>query len=67
MNSDVDMLIKNCREQLTFAEANCIGAGADISQRVPWIKTLNQNEVDSFTSLTYIDGDGWMAKLPPLN
>ncbi|XP_060676285.1 pectinesterase QRT1 [Ziziphus jujuba] len=54
-------------EQLTFAEANCIGAGADISQRVPWIKTLNQNEVDSFTSLTYIDGDGWMAKLPPLN
>ncbi|XP_061993507.1 probable pectinesterase 29 [Rosa rugosa] len=51
-------------DQLTFAEYGCYGPGADTSKRVSWEKKLSPNIVQQFTSLNFIDSDGWLIDQP---
>ncbi|KAI3469966.1 hypothetical protein Pfo_026629 [Paulownia fortunei] len=50
--------------QLTFAEDQCQGPGSDKSNRIKWEKNLSPEELQSFTSYSYIDNDGWLRKIP---
>ncbi|KAL2463302.1 putative pectinesterase 29 [Forsythia ovata] len=50
--------------QLTFAEHQCYGSGSDVSNRVNWETTLSSQELQTFTSTSYIDNEGWIANLP---
>ncbi|XP_058747088.1 probable pectinesterase 55 [Vicia villosa] len=53
-------------ENLTFVEEGCTGPGADKSKRVEWMKHLSGDELDKFLSLSFIDQEGWISKLPPI-
>lgn len=53
-----------CRYKLTFVEEQCRGLGSDKSSRVKWEKTLGQGELKYLTSISYIDNEGWLNKLP---
>ncbi|KAL9242512.1 hypothetical protein vseg_016504 [Gypsophila vaccaria] len=44
-----------------YAEVNCRGPGSDTSKRVPWEKKLNSNEVEQYSTLAFIDTEGWIA------
>ncbi|KAL3506388.1 hypothetical protein ACH5RR_031770 [Cinchona calisaya] len=46
--------------QLTFAEHECRGVGANTSKRVSWEQKLSIQMVKMLTSLTFIDNDGWI-------
>ncbi|KAL8048426.1 hypothetical protein ABFX02_07G064800 [Erythranthe guttata] len=50
--------------QITFADDQCQGPGSDKSNRVKWEKNLSPEELQLFTSNSYIDNDGWMHKIP---
>ncbi|XP_057786427.1 probable pectinesterase 29 [Salvia miltiorrhiza] len=50
--------------RITFVDEECWGAGSNKSERVKWEKTLTPQELDSFTSISYIDTGGWIRKLP---
>ncbi|KAL2491770.1 putative pectinesterase 29 [Abeliophyllum distichum] len=50
--------------QLTFAEHQCHGSGSDMSNRVKWKTTLSSQELQTFTSMSYIDNEGWIGNLP---
>ncbi|XP_051127808.1 probable pectinesterase 29 [Andrographis paniculata] len=50
--------------QLTFAEEECYGLGSNKRNRVRWEKTLSRDQLRSLTSITFVDSDGWMQKLP---
>ncbi|XP_042047248.1 probable pectinesterase 29 [Salvia splendens] len=50
--------------KLTFVEEQCRGLGSDKSSRVKWKKTLGQAELQYLTSISYIDNEGWLSKLP---
>ncbi|CAA2966886.1 probable pectinesterase 29 [Olea europaea subsp. europaea] len=50
--------------QLTFAEYQCHGSGSDMSNRVKWETTLSPQELQEFTSMSYIDNEGWITSLP---
>ncbi|OMP04177.1 hypothetical protein COLO4_09878 [Corchorus olitorius] len=52
------------QEQLTFAEYGNRGPGADTSKRVQWEKKLSAQAVAQFTSMSYIDNEGWLQSLP---
>ncbi|KAL6657470.1 hypothetical protein ACP70R_005250 [Stipagrostis hirtigluma subsp. patula] len=49
--------------QVTFAEDECAGLGANTSRRVAWEKKLSQSEVQRFVDIRFID-DGWLSKSP---
>ncbi|CAL5196274.1 unnamed protein product [Lathyrus oleraceus] len=49
---------------LTFVEEKCFGGGADKSKRVKWMKSLSGDELNKFLSLSFIDQEGWISKLP---
>lgn len=49
-----------CRSQLTMAEYNCSGAGAESSGRVKWEKKLSEREAQQFASISFIDDLGWV-------
>ncbi|KAH6808545.1 Pectin lyase-like superfamily protein [Perilla frutescens var. frutescens] len=51
-------------DRITFVEEECVGAGSKKSGRVKWEKTLTPWELQSFTSISYIDSEGWIRKLP---
>ncbi|XP_059446789.1 probable pectinesterase 29 [Corylus avellana] len=52
-------------QQLTYAEHDCFGSGAaNASQRVGWSKKLSQADLNQFTSITYIDNEGWLNDRP---
>lgn len=46
-----------------FAEEECRGGGADMSGRAGWERRLSKEEVSRFTSLSYIDQEGWIRNL----
>ncbi|XP_047339161.1 probable pectinesterase 29 [Impatiens glandulifera] len=48
----------------TFVEQNCYGRGAKTSGRVKWEKRLSSTELKHFTSISYIDKEGWLNKQP---
>ncbi|OMO93035.1 Pectinesterase, catalytic [Corchorus capsularis] len=52
------------QEQLTFAEYGNRGPGADTSKRVEWERKLSAQAVAQFTSMSYIDNEGWLQSLP---
>ncbi|KAK9704977.1 hypothetical protein RND81_07G024600, partial [Saponaria officinalis] len=49
---------------VTYAEVNCAGPGADTSKRVPWVKKLSGTELRQYEREVFIDQEGWIAKLP---
>ncbi|KAK6260351.1 Pectinesterase, partial [Theobroma cacao] len=49
---------------LIYVEADCKGPGANTSKRVPWLKKLGASQLKIFLNLSYIDKEGWIAKLP---
>ncbi|KAG6428188.1 hypothetical protein SASPL_112439 [Salvia splendens] len=52
------------RGAIAVAEEKCTGPGSDKSKRVAWEKTLTQQEVKYFTSMSYIDNVRWIGRLP---
>ena len=52
------------RNKITFVEEGNIGPGADKSKRVPWMKRMSNEELNKFTSLSYIDNEGWLNNKP---
>ncbi|XP_058745631.1 probable pectinesterase 29 [Vicia villosa] len=52
-------------KNLTFVEEGCTGPGADKSKRVKWMKSLSGPELDKFLSISFVDQEGWISKLPP--
>lgn len=48
-----------CSEVL-FGEYNCTGKGADRTGRVPWSKSLTQDEAKPFLGMEFISGDQWL-------
>ncbi|KAL4369329.1 hypothetical protein GQ457_05G001590 [Hibiscus cannabinus] len=51
-------------ENLMYVEHGCSGAGAGTSGRVPWMTQLSAAQLNQFVSLSYIDKDRWIEKLP---
>ncbi|KAI6692344.1 hypothetical protein NL676_020054 [Syzygium grande] len=50
---------------ITFVENQCIGPGADLSQRIKWEKTLSSKELQQLITVdTFINQDGWLEKQP---
>ncbi|KAF7099516.1 hypothetical protein CFC21_101144 [Triticum aestivum] len=49
---------------LTMVESECIGAGSNTTERVPWAKQLSGKEIATFVSLSYISPDGWLDAQP---
>lgn len=49
---------------VTFVEEECSGEGSNKSDRVNWEKTLTPAELESFTTISYIDSEGWIPNLP---
>lgn len=45
-------------------ESGCTGAGADTSQRVPWLIKATLNDVAGFASVSFVDEDGWISRCP---
>ena len=52
------------RSQLTYAEVGCEGDGANTTQRVPWEKSLSQDEVNNLIDTSFIDKEGWIGNQP---
>ncbi|XP_031405740.1 probable pectinesterase 55 [Punica granatum] len=51
--------------QFTYAEEGCYGPGSNNSNRVKWMKTLNQRELAPLVSRhRFIDRDGWIKAQP---
>ncbi|KAH0466796.1 hypothetical protein IEQ34_004034 [Dendrobium chrysotoxum] len=44
-----------------FGEFNCSGRGADLSNRVPWARSLTYDEAKPFLNQHYIDGHQWLT------
>ncbi|XP_056683214.1 probable pectinesterase 55 [Spinacia oleracea] len=51
-------------KDITYAEVNCKGPGANTSNRVPWEKKLDASQVEQYTTQAFVDHDGWIAKQP---
>ncbi|XP_061979686.1 probable pectinesterase 55 [Populus nigra] len=49
---------------ITYVEANCKGPGANTLNRVKWEKKLTIQQLSRFSKSSFIDQDGWLAKLP---
>ncbi|CAO2837598.1 unnamed protein product [Amaranthus hypochondriacus] len=50
--------------QITYAEVNCKGVGANKSGRVPWEKTLDESQLSKYTRQSFIDQEGWINQQP---
>ncbi|CAN0897267.1 Putative pectinesterase 52 [Linum grandiflorum] len=47
---------------LMYAEIDCSGPGANVSNRVPWEQKINPD--GQFSRQTFIDQDGWIERQP---
>ncbi|CAI9117764.1 OLC1v1019246C1 [Oldenlandia corymbosa var. corymbosa] len=52
---------KGKEHQLTFAEHECRGPGANKAGRVKWENNFSVGMVQKWTDMTYIDSDGWIS------
>ncbi|GLT43111.1 hypothetical protein SLA2020_170820 [Shorea laevis] len=50
--------------KLTYVEADNVGPGANTGARVKWIQKLSDRDLKPFVDNSYIDKEGWIAKLP---
>ncbi|XP_039137015.1 pectinesterase QRT1 isoform X1 [Dioscorea cayenensis subsp. rotundata] len=48
------------RGTVWFGEFENTGSGANLSQRVPWARSLKNDEAKPFLDQNYIDGDQWV-------
>ncbi|XP_042491187.1 probable pectinesterase 55 [Macadamia integrifolia] len=55
---------KGKENTITYVELDNTGPGSDTSKRVPWINKLSVNEVKHFVSMSYIDADRWLERIP---
>ncbi|KAK8560760.1 hypothetical protein V6N13_026196 [Hibiscus sabdariffa] len=51
-------------QNLYFSEYRDYGQGADTSKRVKWMRKLSPQTVVKLTSMSFINSDGWLQKLP---
>ncbi|XP_058774102.1 putative pectinesterase 10 [Vicia villosa] len=51
-------------KDITFAEINCKGPGADTKNRVDWIKKPEDIKISEYTYSPFINSDGWLNNLP---
>ncbi|PON48199.1 Pectinesterase, catalytic [Parasponia andersonii] len=52
-------------DKFTYAEVDCKGRGSDTSKRVAWEKKPSDSLInDEYSRSSFIDQDGWIAKLP---
>ncbi|KAF1894680.1 hypothetical protein Lal_00020972 [Lupinus albus] len=49
-------------ENIIYVEVNNTGPGANNANRVKWMKTLSEDELNSFLHISYVDKDGWIHK-----
>ena len=54
----------HCWSQLTYAEVKAEGGGANTTQRVPWEKSLSQDEVNRLINTSFINNEGWIENQP---
>ncbi|CAL9204637.1 unnamed protein product [Musa hybrid cultivar] len=50
--------------EITYAESECTGPGSNQAGRVKWKKTLTNDELRTFTDISYIDKEGWLSEQP---
>ena len=43
-----------------FSEYGCWGKGADTRERVPWERSLSDEEVKPFLGKNFINGNEWL-------
>ncbi|XP_058072132.1 probable pectinesterase 8 [Magnolia sinica] len=52
------------RDQTIFyGEYNCMGGGANLTMRVPYLQRLTDAQASPFLDVSYIDGDQWLKPL----
>ncbi|CAL5199774.1 unnamed protein product [Lathyrus oleraceus] len=51
-------------KDITFAEINCKGPGADTKNRVNWMKKAEDINKSEYTYSSFINSDGWLNNLP---
>ncbi|RDX83478.1 putative pectinesterase 29, partial [Mucuna pruriens] len=51
-------------DRVTFAEYANFGPGSDTSKRVNWTKMLDLKTMETMTSTTFIDTEGWLQHQP---
>ncbi|XP_074343105.1 putative pectinesterase 29 [Apium graveolens] len=49
---------------LVFAEKFCHGPGSYSRDRIKWESRLNEDQLQEFTSISYIDNEGWIGRQP---
>lgn len=49
---------------ITYAESGCFGLGANTAGRVSWEKQLSSEDLNHYTSMKYIDNEGWVDQHP---
>ncbi|KAK7264945.1 hypothetical protein RJT34_32559 [Clitoria ternatea] len=54
-------------ENLTYAEVDCKGPGADTSKRVRWEKKLKRSDLHQYSLSSFINYDAWLDNLPPIS
>ncbi|KZV45385.1 putative pectinesterase 29-like [Dorcoceras hygrometricum] len=46
--------------QLSYAEYNCHGLGANTSRRVKWANNMSNTMLSKFATMSFIDDEGWI-------
>ncbi|WCJ22342.1 Pectin lyase-like superfamily protein [Euphorbia peplus] len=54
----------NHEANLTYVENSNRGPGANVANRVPWMKKLGGDELNKFLDMSFINQDGWLQKMP---
>ncbi|KAK6930560.1 Pectinesterase, catalytic [Dillenia turbinata] len=49
-----------------YAEHNNYGPGSDTSNRVPWMRKLDNNTLKRYTDLSFINSDRWIQSQPSI-
>ncbi|XP_024640810.1 putative pectinesterase 10 [Medicago truncatula] len=63
---DAPGLDEGQEQNLTYAEVNCTGPGANIEKRVKWEKKPDSLNLNEYTLSSFINNDGWLANVPSI-